>query len=84
MKTKTVYSASATVNEYNCENTSALDTKAQCHSVLDVGSMCPFVVSAKFQVKMFPIDTSVTPATYGNERVIMSVNGKLESKIISP
>ena len=54
-----------------------------CHFVADVGSTCPFVVAAKSQVKMFPIDTSVTPATYGNETEIMSVDRKLESKIIT-
>ena len=54
-----------------------------CHFVADVGSTCPFVVAAKNQVKMFPIDNSVTTATYGNERDIMSVNGKLESKTIT-
>ena len=52
------------------------------HSIPMCGSTCPFVVAAIDHVKMFPIDTSVTPATYGNETEIMSNDRKLESKII--
>ena len=40
------------------------------------------IVAGTNHVKIFPIDTSVTPATFGSERKIMTVSGKLESNVM--
>lgn len=51
--------------------------------IVDGGSTCPFIVTTCYHVKMIPVNTSVTPATYGNAKLLISDNRKWESEMIT-
>ena len=52
------------------------NTLNSVYFIVDGSSMCPFIVTTPDHVKMIPINTSVTPPTYGNAKMIISQNSK--------
>jgi len=56
------------------------NTLNSVYFIVDGYSMCPFVVTTHDHVKMIPINTSVTPPTYGKANIITSQNCKFSQQ----
>ena len=48
--------------------------------IVDGRSICPFVVTTYDHAKLIPINTSVTPPTYGNAKMIISQNSRFSKQ----